>query len=154
MQVIRMLSERQRAVVEAAKKLGSLPHAAKLCRIPKAELEEWRKDPDIALSLDIAAAEGDGQLYQKALGVVEHNLGLNDMFAAKVVLQAVHPEKWNPAQRISVEAVIHRFIDFDGREIHGNLLENDTQKYVEGSVIAGHFVPDDASEEGPDSDND
>lgn len=151
-----MLSERQRAVAEAARKLGSLPHAAKLCKIPKAELEEWRKDPDVALSLDIAAAEGDGKLYEKALGVVEHNLGLNDMFAAKVVLQAVHPEKWNPAQRISVEAVIHRFIDFDGREIHGNLLEPpEGQKYIEGSVIAGHFVPDsDASEESPDSDDD
>ena len=44
--------------------------------------------------------------------------------AAQMVLKAVAPEKWNPAQKLQVEAVTHRFIDFNGQAIH-EAIESD-----------------------------
>ena len=127
MQVVHFLSARQKALIDAINQLGSIKHAARMLKIPPKEVEGWRSDPDVALALDLAEGQGNATLYQKAIQVVHANLEKENMYAAEMVLKATDPEKWNPAHRVQVEAVHHRFIDFNGQEIHGNVIDGEVQ---------------------------
>lgn len=124
MQVLTFLTAEQRNVIDVAKKYGSVDQAARFLRVSKLTLQEWRKDPDVALALDLAEQQGDADLYMKAIDAVDKNLIAGDLMAAQMVLKAVAPEKWNPAQKLQVEAVAHRFIDFNGQAIHEPLENN------------------------------
>lgn len=121
MELLHFLSERQKLVIEAAKEWGSVAQAAAHLRVPSLEIQEWRKDPDVALALDLAAGQGTADLYTAAIDTVKFNLKLNDLQAAAMVLKAVDPLVWNPAQRVQVEEVRHRFIDFNGQELLGGI---------------------------------
>ena len=101
-------------------------------------LRQWMKtDEDFNLAVT--------ECMESALDHIEANLmqfARSDGTLALNVLKARRPEKWNPAHRIEVETVDHRYIDFTGEEPHaeegideeGETYENDVPGIEDSSA--------------------
>jgi hypothetical protein len=118
MHVIPFLNSDQRDFIQTVRDIGSVVMAQKALRIPKARFEEWQADPDFRLALDDVAGQAEASMYRKAIAGLNQSLDAGHMWAIEKVLTAVNPELWNPAQRIQLEIPKHRFISFDGKDLH------------------------------------
>ena len=142
MHVIPFLNADQKDFIRTVERLGSTALAVKYCKVPKDRYEEWQTDPDFRLALDDVVGRAEAAMYAKAVEKLHDALDAGHVWAVDKVLSAINPELWNPALRIQVEPPKHRFISFDGKDLHTGeefnpgALNGTTAQ--EGSAISGN----------------
>lgn len=141
MEIVQYLNAKQKEFLQALEGLGgSVRAAASQSGVSLATLEHWKDDPDFRLAVDSAMEAGRGLLEANAMIGLHANLSAGKMEAVKLTLQAVDPEMWNPAQRIEWEPPAHRFIGFDGKDVHtGEVYDGEFEDVSAEEAEAGHL---------------
>ena len=128
-----------------AKGAGTEKRAALQAKVSMAEVREWLKDPDFAVSVT-GAKEYALESEESNLDTIENKIYEvameSDVRLGMEVLRARRPNRWNPAIKIEVGEIKHRFLDFTGKPLH-------QEREISGSP----GLPDDV-EDGSASDTD
>ncbi len=125
METVQLVDEQKKAFINA---LRNCPHdhkAAQAARVPISMVRRWfEDDPDFNLVCTEIKELVVDEIEARALELAKD--GSENMI--KFVLPALRPDVWNPAQKVEVETVGHRFIDFTGNDIHGEATNGDSER--------------------------
>lgn len=125
METVELVDHQKKAYIKA---LEEFPHdhvAAKAAKVPISMVRRWfDEDPDFNLACTEIKEVVIDSLEQKALKLAIE--GSEVML--KYTLTALRPDVWNPTQKVEHDVVGHRFIDFTGESLHGDVDEIEDQQ--------------------------
>jgi hypothetical protein len=133
MEIVRLISKRQAELIEAIKAFGDFRAALGHLDIPQDTLKGWLEDPDFNMMYTSAVETGRNKLMSMAIAGLHRNLEAGKFEAIKATLVALDPDTWNPIQRVEVDAPKHRFIGFDGKDLHSG-TEIEEGEGIDGEI--------------------